>query len=439
MTARNDLSGVLSDWLDEQAGRGSPDYLDEVLARTTRTRQRPAWSSLERWLPVDLALNRRVRPIPNLASGLAIVALLALIVVGLLVASAGQRRLPHFGFAANGAFTYVDGATLKIAAADGSNARVAAALPAGVDSLTFAPDGTHLAYRTSGIPASLVVASPDGSHAVVVSAGLPVAATAQAGVSPFAFSPDATRLAFTTQVDANAHSIEIVSADGTHPTGLFPNGSGPVADLFDPAWSADGHWIAFFGHDAASDVTRIYLVHPDGSAAHVLIGADPDPSNLEIVWSPDPARSLLAYVKGGDARGGAIAIRDATTSKEVIAGSGLWITWSPDGKQIAWWGSFTQVASVAGVLAGSQTSVALFPPMDGATCAAHPELKDKAICGPAQWSPDSTQVYGTDVSGTSIIMRAADGSGTIRTFPLDHPVDITNGPNGALAWQPVAP
>jgi hypothetical protein len=43
------------------------------------------------------------------------------------------------------------------------------------------------------------------------------------------------------------------------------------------------------------------------------------------------------------------------------------------------------------------------------------------------------------VSGTSIIIRAADGSGSIRTFPLDHPVDIMDGPNGALAWQPVAP
>src|SRR3954447_10271056 len=30
-----------------------PGYLDEVLARTTGTRQRPWWSSLERWLPVQ--------------------------------------------------------------------------------------------------------------------------------------------------------------------------------------------------------------------------------------------------------------------------------------------------------------------------------------------------------------------------------------------------
>ena len=45
MTERSDFNGVMSDWLDEQAGHGMPSYLDETLARTTRTRQRPWWSS----------------------------------------------------------------------------------------------------------------------------------------------------------------------------------------------------------------------------------------------------------------------------------------------------------------------------------------------------------------------------------------------------------
>ena len=60
--AHDGFERTLSDWLDEQAGRGVPDYLDEVLARTTRTRQRPAWSSLERWLPMDPTAPPRPRP-----------------------------------------------------------------------------------------------------------------------------------------------------------------------------------------------------------------------------------------------------------------------------------------------------------------------------------------------------------------------------------------
>jgi hypothetical protein len=48
MTLNDGFERTVSDWLDEQAGHGMPGYLDEALARTTRTRQRPAWSSLER-------------------------------------------------------------------------------------------------------------------------------------------------------------------------------------------------------------------------------------------------------------------------------------------------------------------------------------------------------------------------------------------------------
>ena len=57
MTLNDGFDRTVSDWLDEQAGHGMPDYLDETLARTTRTRQRPWWSSLERWLPVQTTLR----------------------------------------------------------------------------------------------------------------------------------------------------------------------------------------------------------------------------------------------------------------------------------------------------------------------------------------------------------------------------------------------
>ena len=62
MTLNDGFERTVSDWLDEQAGHGMPGYLDEVLARTTRTRQRPAWSSLERWLPVDLTARTFASP-----------------------------------------------------------------------------------------------------------------------------------------------------------------------------------------------------------------------------------------------------------------------------------------------------------------------------------------------------------------------------------------
>ncbi len=47
----------VSDWLHADAEHRVPEHLDAVLRRTRTERQRPAWSSLERWLPVDLTLD----------------------------------------------------------------------------------------------------------------------------------------------------------------------------------------------------------------------------------------------------------------------------------------------------------------------------------------------------------------------------------------------
>jgi hypothetical protein len=133
MTAHDDFNAMFSDWLDDQAGRGAPDYLDEILVRTIRTRQRPAWSSLERWLPVQLTFSGRLAPIPRLAWIMVVLAMLVLAAAALLVVGVGQRRLPHFGAAANGQIAFVDGGNLKVAAADGTNSSTLTVLPDGAE------------------------------------------------------------------------------------------------------------------------------------------------------------------------------------------------------------------------------------------------------------------------------------------------------------------
>ena len=80
--------------LRDVAGSGAPDYLSDILGRTARTRQRPAWASIERWLPMDLATPRAATArIPWRTIGA--LALVALLLGALLVAYAGsQRRVP---------------------------------------------------------------------------------------------------------------------------------------------------------------------------------------------------------------------------------------------------------------------------------------------------------------------------------------------------------
>jgi hypothetical protein len=450
-TRDDDFALTVSAWLHGDAEHRMPDTLDAVLRRTRTERQRPAWSSLERWLPVDLAVpRRRFLPATRIVWALVVLALIAVMVAGVVLVGAGQHRLPHFGAQANGSIAFVDGGNLKVAGPDGLNVRLAAPLPNGVESLRYSPDGTHLAYRTTTSPAALVVAEADGTRPVVVSDGLAVAHAGQTGPAGggFAWSPDGRRLAFAWTASASQRSIDVVDADGSHLSSLMADAAGPAVDRFDPAWSPDGQWIAYFATEAPG-TAAINVVHPDGTGARRLPTSPVDLGYLELTWAPDPAQLRLEYVSGVYETGNDVEIFDLATAKETRVGSGFFGTWSPDARSIAWWddrpGSVgapdaggTRVASVAEVLAGRHPDIRVFPDQNNASCY-YVTPRTDAICGSAAWSPDSAWIYGPDPSGTSIVFSTVDAPRTVRSIKLDHPVDLSNGPQGSLAWQPVAP
>ena len=94
--------------LSDLAAPATPDYLTDILGRTAATRQRSAWASLERWLPVDIATTRvPTRRLPS--RQLALLAVLALLVSLMLAAYIGTRTThvpPPFGPAENGRLIY---------------------------------------------------------------------------------------------------------------------------------------------------------------------------------------------------------------------------------------------------------------------------------------------------------------------------------------------
>ena len=429
MTERNDLSGTMSDWFDEQAGRSAPDYLDDVLDRTIRIRQRPAWSSLERWLPVQLTFQGRLAPIPRLAWLAAVLAMLLLMAAALLMAGVGQRRLPHFGAAANGQIAFIDGANLRVAGADGANPRTLLSLPDGAEHLAFSPDGTRLAYRTTGSDPAIVVTNADGSSPVVVAHGVAIGTG-----DPFAWSPDSRRLAFTIGLVADKiGTIDVVDADGSHMTQLIAGASALAVDRFTPAWSPDGQWVSFFSRDSNGSVA-LNVIHPDGSGEQRLETSPMNPDVVDMSWSPDPGVSRVVYVAGGY-----VDMFDLTTKKQTSVGTGFWPTWSPDGQRIAWWSDRSEAANVADLLTGTARPITLFPPYGSGYCGDHPEAAGTSSCGPAQWSPDGLWVFAPDVVGKSILIARSDGSGHRWSIVLEHPLDLANGPGGPLAWQAVAP
>ena len=97
-----------------------PEYIDDVLGRTSRMRQRPAWTFAGRWLPMDLTIPRRATAVPGRA--LLLLALLALLIAALVAVGVGSRRPlpPPFGVADNGVIAYTaDGEILVVDPAGG--------------------------------------------------------------------------------------------------------------------------------------------------------------------------------------------------------------------------------------------------------------------------------------------------------------------------------
>ena len=96
--------------LDELAQPRTPDYIDDLLGLTVGTRQRPAWTFIQRWLPmVDIARQPLVSqrlPLRTVGLGLLLLVLVLAIVAAVLVG--GRSHVPSpFGLARNGLVAFV--------------------------------------------------------------------------------------------------------------------------------------------------------------------------------------------------------------------------------------------------------------------------------------------------------------------------------------------
>ena len=156
--------------MDELSPPQLPDYFDDMLRQTARTSQRPAWSALERWLPMGVIAQTQTDPRipwrPILLVGLlALLAAAAVFVVG-----SQQQPLPTpYGTARNGILVSHD-ADGRIITAD-DQGRLIGELDTGTGIDTnpwFANDGTKFAFDRQTVPnevrRALLVADADGSN-----------------------------------------------------------------------------------------------------------------------------------------------------------------------------------------------------------------------------------------------------------------------------------
>ena len=430
MTTPDTFGRDLSRWLHEDAEHRVPEHLTEVLVRTAATRQRPWWSSPERWLPMDtVAVGRPLNLRP--------VAVLLLIIGGLVLAAgallwvASQRQEP-FSLASNGRIFVIDGQTLKSYAADGTDGRVARNLPASAKDATTSPDGRSIAYIMDDVARLEVMDIQTGTATTV-----PLEGAVGVG-GPISWSPDGTTMLFNT-FDGRLEHLFTAKRDGTdvHEVAVsVPAAGGQTStsthvELSPAGWSPTGDRIAFVAVPVPdSGVGTLYVIRPDGSDLQAAGPARVWP--YAVSWSPDPAVDLMLFT---DDRGGAgfVQILDVSSGELTEVGPGFWPTWSPDGSRIAYWNDGTVVADTAGVLAGAQERVRPYQAFTGA-CDEHLDLADVAYCGPAAWSPDGQRLLAGDISGRSVLALSPDGRAQPIVIPLESP---SSSGEAIAAWQPV--
>jgi Tol biopolymer transport system component len=307
MNRPDTLERDLTAWLADAATPRVPDFSDDILWVTARTRQRPRWSFAQRWLPASLvALGRRtVRPIPWRTVGL-------LAVLALLIAAAaafyvgGQPRLPPTsGLAATGLVAYArDGDIYTVDPLTGARE----ALITGPDTdrePRFSLDGTRVAFlRASGAGEKLVIFGLKTKEILATTAPLFGVDT-----DTVAWSPD-NRSISVSAVAGLSNGLFVVDASIGAMT-LLPIDYGGLDVHWRPP---DGRQILFLGGEESD--AGLYVVDVDDGTVTEIAPAGSDGWMRPSGWTPDGRRVVFMRNDGSDRI--STHVLDMTTGAEVL-------------------------------------------------------------------------------------------------------------------------
>lgn len=328
---------------EDLAQAHTPDYLEAAIERASSRPQRPVWTFLRRWLPMDITTRPAWVPVLPWRQ-IGVLALLALLIAAMLLAYAGSReRLPQpFGVAANGLIVYSKGGDILVRDSLDGATRPLIATPDNELADRLSPLGTHLLIVRPVPPANEMLdffaATIDGRNEVHL--GGPYL-----NVDGLDWSPDQTSIVVAHEVDG-LPSISILPTDGS---GARTLDLGMPANR--PAWRPpDGHQLSFRGQVDGN--WGLFLANPDGSGVvQVPVRRDLMEAPYEVLapaWSPAGDRiafhRLVSTPGNGngngfrinvaeiDEAGGVPAQRtfefDSTSDEEMD------VQWLPDGQRL---------------------------------------------------------------------------------------------------------
>ena len=279
MTAFDRIEPQLPQLMDELAAAQVPDYFSDMLLATSGTRQRPAWSSLGRWLPTAVAARTDAIRFQSWRPLLVIIALgLLVAAAGILAAGAKPKLPPPFGQTAHGVVVFgtESGDIRSLDLATGATADILTG--ATLDrSPRIAPDGTHLAFLRGPADASQwQVANLDGSGVV------PLALPGHPS-DTVTWSPTGDRLVVTPSHGGVPAMVHI--GDGT--VRALTGGQS-----FRMATWRPGHDQLILSQDRGDGGSSYFLIDADGT------NLTPIPASLDAVDDPaiSPDGASIAYV-----------------------------------------------------------------------------------------------------------------------------------------------